>query len=234
MSLGRIALGLCGIALGVSQIRKGAAHIASVPSAPRRLPGRGSRLGASPTTDRLGYAQTPSGPLRLRTYKIRNLDDRIKKLRELVELGMRDPSVYEFARRAVNGKCGGKWCVDEKDTAGEIKALFEAIRKNVRYTSDIRGIDSYQHPAKTLMLRTFDCDDAATLACATAAAIGIPCRFKVIKTRGSSDWNHIYAQMGLPRQNPTRWVAFDASVGKPCGWEAPKNMVADSRVFRVV
>ena len=122
----------------------------------------------------------------------------------------------------------------EKDTAREIKALFDAIRQNVRYTSDIRGIDSYQHPAKTLMLRNADCDDFSTLACALAASIGIPCRFKVIKTKGSDDWNHIFAQMGLPRLAPTRWVAFDASVAKPCGWEAPPNMVADSRVFRVV
>jgi transglutaminase-like putative cysteine protease len=215
MSLGRVVLGLCGVALGVQQIRRGFGHIASA-------------------GQQLGHAQTPSGPLRLRTYKIRNLDDRIKKLRGLVELGMRDPVVYEFARRAVNTKCGDKWCVGEKDTAGEIKALFDAIRKNVRYTSDIRGIDSYQQPGKTLMLRGGDCDDDSSLACAAAASIGIPCRFKVIKTRGSDDWNHIYAQMGFPRQNPTRWVSFDASVNKPCGWEAPKSMVSDSRVFRVV
>lgn len=174
---------------------------------------------------------TPKGPVRLRTHTIRNLDERIVHLRKLVEQGKRDPQIYEFARQAVNGKCGPNWCTPEKDNLAEAKALFKAIRANVRYTSDIAGIDSYQKPAHTLRFRTGDCDDFSVLACASALSLGLPCRFKVIRTKGASDWNHIYAQIGLPRRAPTKWISFDASVNMPFGWEAPAAMIADSRVF---
>jgi transglutaminase-like putative cysteine protease len=177
------------------------------------------------------FINTPSGPVRLRTYQIRNLDDRIKHLTALVEQGKRDPAVYEFARRAVNTRCGNDWCVPEKNNLAEAKALFDAVRANVRYTSDIAGIDSYQKPAHTLKFRTGDCDDYSTLACAAAATLGLQCRFKVIRTKGSPEWNHIYAQIGFPRRAPRKWVSFDASVAMPFGWEAPARMVDAARVF---
>lgn len=232
----KIALGLAGIALGFRQIKNGMENLATASPQPRQRPmprrqQSGARRIAVPSD---GHVMTPSGPLRLRTYPIRNLNDRIKRLRDRIEEGKRDPMVYEFARRAVNKRCGSQWCVPEKDTLGELRALFAAIRNNVRYTSDIRGVDSYQNPGKTLMLNGGDCDDYSTLSCSTAASIGIPCRLKVIRTRDSGDWNHIYAQMGLPRQRPMHWVSFDASVNKPFGWEAPPQMVAASKVFRVV
>jgi len=220
MSLLEVGLGLAGIALGLRQIKTGAARVAG--SSRTRVPKRG----LSDTTVR-----TASGPVRLRTHTIHGLDDRMKYLRELVEKGKRDPAVFEFARNAVNKKCGGSWCVSEKDNAGEAKALFEAVRKNVRYTSDIAGIDTYQKPSHTLRFRTGDCDDLATLACAAAATLGLPCRFKVIRTKGAPDWNHIYAQIGFPRRDPKKWVSFDASVNMPFGWEAPANMVEASRIF---
>ena len=176
---------------------------------------------------------TPSGPIRLRTYEINNLDERIEHLRGLVYAGKKDPAIYEFARRAVNKKCGTEWCVPEKNNFAEAKALFNAVRSNVRYTSDIAGIDSYQKPSHTLTLRTGDCDDYSTLACALAASLGLPCRFKVIQTKGAPTWNHIYAQIGLPRRDPTKWVSFDASVAMPFGWEPPKQMIANARTFNL-
>jgi transglutaminase-like putative cysteine protease len=179
------------------------------------------------------FVPTPSGPIRLRTYEIRDLDGRIEYLRDLVHAGKKDPAVFEFARRAVNKKCGGSWCVPEKNNFLEAKALFDAVRANVRYTSDIAGIDTYQKPSHTLTLRTGDCDDYSTLACALAGSLGLPCRFKVIKTKGASTWNHIYAQIGLPRRAPRKWVSFDASVARPFGWEPPLQMIAEARTFNL-
>jgi transglutaminase-like putative cysteine protease len=146
--------------------------------------------------------------------------------------------------------------VREKDNLGEARALFGAIqqrvppqatradvatarnvfnnlRRNIRYTSDIEGVDTYQKPAHTLALRTADCDDYSTLTCATLGSVGIPCRYKVIRTKGANDWNHIYPQAGFPRANPQRWISMDSSVNMPFGWEAPQRMVAASKVFRV-
>jgi transglutaminase-like putative cysteine protease len=210
--------------MGVRQISHGLQRVHGGPQTTQTGP-RGS-LGET-------FIPTPSGKIRLRTYTIRNLDERIVHLRKLALAGKKDPAIYEFARRAVNAKCGANWCVPEKDNLAEARALFNAVRKNVRYTSDIAGVDSYQKPGHTLNLRTGDCDDYSTLACAAAGSLGMPCRFKVIRTKDSPTWNHIYAQIGFPRRGPRKWVAFDASVDMPFGWEPPASMVAESRVFNI-
>jgi len=219
MSFGQVALGFASIVIGLHQLSNGVKHVRGSQRTPRLPRQRSRSLGKTPLLTQEG--QTPVGKIRLRTYKIRNLNERIEHLRELVQQGKRDPVVYEFARRAVNKKCGNSWCIPEKNNGQELKALFNAVRSNVRYTSDIRGVDSYQKPRHTLALRTADCDDYSTLICAAAATLGLPCRFKVIKTKGAPEWNHIYAQVGLPRQKPQKWVSLDASVNMPVGWEAP-------------
>jgi len=216
-------------------------------SNPTALPGQAFMKSGYRTVD------TPGGrrSMQMRSYNIRTLDDRINYLRRLVDTGKRDPHVYAFARRAISKKCGDRWCTPEKDNLAEAKAIFGAvrtaspqdlgalrkmfqdIRRNVRYTSDIAGVDTYQKPSHTLALKTGDCDDYSSLTCSALGSIGIPCRFKVIRTKGANDWNHIFAQAGLPRSNPTKWFSMDGSVNMPFGWEAPPNMVADSRVFRV-
>jgi len=225
MSALKVALGLAGIALGVRQISGGIRNLKAA-KAPQKAPKKRHQRALGDVT-----VNTPSGSIRLRTYNIRNLDERIEHLRKLAYAGKKDPAVYEFARRAVNAKCGSSWCVPEKDNLAEARALFNAVRQNVRYTSDIAGIDSYQKPGHTLALRTGDCDDYSTLACASAASLGLPCRFKVIRTKGAPMWNHIYAQIGFPRRSPRKWISFDASVPMPFGWEPPVSMIADSRVF---
>lgn len=155
----------------------------------------------------------------------------MRYLRALVDQGKRDPRIRVFASQAVSQQCGNQWCVPEKDSVAEAKAIFDAIRRRVRYTSDIHAVDTYQKPSITLDTRSGDCDDYSTLVCSTLLSIGIPCRFKVIRTKGGSDWNHIYAQAGFPRARPTRWISMDASVPVQFGWEAPPSMVAASRVF---
>jgi transglutaminase-like putative cysteine protease len=234
MSLGQVALGLASIALGVNQIRSGARRIGGARARGRQqLAGleRVGQLGKPLHRQGSSHERTLAGPMRLRTYQINTLEDRIAHLRQLVQAGKRDPAVYAFTRKAVTARCGDNWCVPEKNNAAEVKALFDAIRRNVRYTSDIAGADTYQSPGKTLKLRAGDCDDYASLVCAAAHQLGIPCRFAVIRTKGANDWNHIYAQVGLPRRRPTKWISMDASVSMPCGWEAPAGMVAAKRVF---
>jgi len=256
MSFSEIALGLAGVVMGVHHLRAGAKRLTA--SRQQELAGLGAADKAFASSGRQ-VVQAPNGKrvaMRMRSYNIRTLDDRIAHLRRLVDEGKRDPQVYAFARRALTKRCGKDWCLPEKDNLGEAKALFSALRSavpprvlaqdlataqavfgevrgNVRYTSDISGVDTYQSPKHTLALRSGDCDDFSGLTCAALGAIGIPCRFKVIKTKGANDWNHIYAQAGFPRANPNKWVSMDSSVNMPFGWEAPRRMVADSRVFRV-
>ncbi len=271
MGLGQVALGVASLVMGMHHLRTGARRLSGTyDEGMEGYGGMDARRGAVPAPRSIqvpGRAfidsgrravSTPNGqvPMRMRGFHIRTLDDRIKYLRRLAVEGKLDPEIYAFARKAVNRRCGNRWCIDEKDNLGEAKALFGAlrqrkpprmsardveaagrvfrqIRNNVRYTSDISGVDTYQRPSHTLSLHGGDCDDYSTLTCATLGSVGIPCRFKVIRTKGAKDWNHIYAQAGFPRANPQRWISMDSSVNMPFGWEAPKRMVAASRVFRV-
>lgn len=234
-SLGQVAIGLASIVYGAHHLRNGMNQLKG--SDPPRSGLSRVRLD-SPGSTRTpfhdsGRMRTPNGSMRMRSYHIRNLDDRIRHLRNCVDMGKRDPCVYTFARQALSQKCGGSWCIPEKDNVAEARAIFDAIRRRVRYTSDIHAVDTYQKPSHTLSLGTADCDDYSTLICSALLSVGIPCRFKVIRTKGGSDWNHIYAQAGFPRANPKRWVSMDASVPVKFGWEAPPSMVAASKVFPV-
>lgn len=227
--LGKVALGLASLIIGAKHLRDGARHLAPEKPSRRREFGLGGFDKA--LTMNSGFVPTKQGPMRMRTYKINSLDDRIRHLRKLVHEGKRDPAVYAFVREAISKRCGADWCIKEKDNLEEARAIFEAVRKRVRYTSDIANVDTYQKPAHTLALRTGDCDDFSTLLCSALLSAGIPCRFKVIRTVTGNDWNHIYAQAGFPRAKPKKWVSVDASVPVSFGWEAPASMIAEQRVF---
>lgn len=240
MSFGQVALGLASVVMGIHHLTKGTEHLRGARRAPARddlgfVLGRNASSRAFHDSGRMPVRMRNGRvvPARMRSYQIRSLEDRIAHLRRRVNADKRNPEIYSFARRATNKKCGNRWCIPEKDNLGEARAVFQAIRNNVRYTSDIRGVDTYQNPSRTVQLGAGDCDDYSTLTCATLESLGIPCRFKVIRTKGANDWNHIYAQAGFPRQRPVRWISMDASVNKPFGWEAPSHMVAAARVFPV-
>jgi hypothetical protein len=155
-SLGKVALGLASLVMGAKYLHAGAKHLSAAPEDR----GAGPRFGLG-SLDRAhmdsGYVKTGKGPMRMRTYTIRNLDERIRHLRRLVHEGKRDPAVYAFVRDAISRRCGDDWCIREKDNLSEARAIFDAARKRVRYTSDIAGVDTYQKPAHTLALRSGDC-----------------------------------------------------------------------------
>lgn len=179
---------------------------------------------------------TLAGPIRTTRRGVVSLDDRMVAIRDLANQGKFDPEVIAWTRRVLARKCrsgtnGHQWCVPEKDTAAEIKAIHDALRHDVRYTSDIDGADTYQHPRVTLRLGTADCDDYSSLAAAALMSAGIPVRFKVIRTKDASTWNHIYVQAGVPKGSPSRWISLDASMPNGVGWEAPASMVAEYRLF---
>lgn len=77
------------------------------------------------------------------------------------------------------------------------------------------------------------CDDYSVLVAAAMRSIGYPVVFRVIRSEGSGDWNHIYVLVGIPPEDPDKWVALDASMNKPAGWEVPRREIADVKDFEV-
>lgn len=226
----KVALGLAGLAFASRGV------LSSIENLQEGLRGPTPRKGGGQLLHQGTHERTLAGPIRTTRRAVGSLDDRLAEISRLAHEGKFDPHVIAWTRKQLTRKCrpgnnGEQWCVPEKNTLAEIRAIFEGLRREVRYTSDIAGADTYQHPRVTLKLGTADCDDFSSLACASLMAIGIPCRFKVIRTRDSKTWNHIYVQADADRIRGGKWVSLDASVPNKFGWEAPSSMVAASRVY---
>lgn len=232
MNLGEALLGIAAIALGASTMKKG---VERLHRATHGSPPSIGRIGKVPPVLRQGqHVRTATGLMRVTTHEVRSLDDRIAAIAQKANEGKIDPRVIAWARKELSKKCRGgwngeQWCVEEKNSTAEIAAIYKALRRDIRYTSDVMGVDTYAHPRRTLEMGAGDCDEYAATACAAFEAIGIECRFKVIRTKDSPTWNHIYVEAFDKRAN--RWVPIDASVAASPGWEAPKSMVAESRVY---
>jgi predicted transglutaminase-like cysteine proteinase len=222
MNLGEVLFGLASVWLGSASVARGLTSVA-----------KGVKTGRGRAVSLVNTANTQHGQMRVELHQVRTLDDRLRRIKRNVRRGRVDPRVITWTRAALTKKCGKNWCVPEKDTMAEVRALYDAMRSDVRYTSDIFGIDTYANPKHTLATKAGDCDDFSSLACASLHAVGIPCKLRVIRTKGAKDWDHIYAMAGIPKRNPKQWIAFDASVPKHLGWEAPASMVAARRDFPI-
>jgi predicted transglutaminase-like cysteine proteinase len=179
-----------------------------------------------------------SGELRARIKTVRNIDERLAGVIEMMRKSIRDPRTRMIASQIVSSRCNspndrtgdGGWCIREKDYLAEVKAVFNWMRANVRYVRDIHSIDTFATAARTIEARAGDCDDYTITMGALLMALGFPVRTKTIRTTDSSDWNHIYLQVGLPPGKPTKWMSLDASVPRPAGWEAPAASIAQYRL----
>jgi len=140
-----------------------------------------------------------------------------------------DPVVRSWVSEVLTRRCGDNWCVPEKDRSAEIQAIFDALRKRVRYTGDTWSADTYQAARHVLKHRTADCDDYTILGASALEAVGIRTELVVIQTKQGQDWDHIYLRAD---DGQGGMVGFDASVNEPCGWQAPSSIVSRTRTFK--
>jgi hypothetical protein len=112
--------------------------------------------------------------------------------------------------------------VKPKDYAGEIKALFEWVQQNVRYTKDPFRVEVLHSARRMLELRAGDCDDMTTLLGAMLEAIGHPVRLVLAGPDPLRPllFSHIYLEAYLKG----RWIPMDATMPYPMGW-APVGLV---------
>ena len=197
----------------------------------------GLREAAGNSRDGFGAGGSSDRPV-LKLHSAPSIQERIAYIRKMGNKGKIDPEVYEFTRKALTKKCGvggdgrTNWCTEEKDYDAEVTAIFNAVRDEVRYTHDIRGIDTYQHPKRTLQFHGGDCDDSSSLLAAMLMSAGYEVRGRIIRTNDAEDWNHIFVIVKVPTGNDSsKWCALDASVRKPAGWYPPDSMVAQKADF---
>lgn len=170
-------------------------------------------------------------PLTFAHGRVRTIQDRVAMVHKQMVASTKDPKVYALAREVLTrGGNDGEWPVAEKDHKGEVTALFNEVRKRVRYTWDPTDYDAFQTAVRTLELHAGDCDDMTILLGALCRSIGHQVRSRVVQTKDASSWNHIYLVVKVGNG----WMPLDASVNKPAGWEVPREMVLKMKDFEVV
>lgn len=103
-----------------------------------------------------------------------------------------------------------------KHYRSEIDRIFIWVRDCIRYTRDVRGVETVQEPLVTLDYRQGDCDDQVTLLAALLEAIGVQTRFKAVGF-APHHFQHVY----LEARNNGEWIALDPTEQVPVGWEPP-------------
>jgi hypothetical protein len=224
--------------MGIAAIRRIGQGLSGLSEEPAEVRGRRSGMALFPgARNRKGQVVRRRGmngeELKATYEDLESLEDRIDRLRDLARKGMRDEVVRQKALSVLSRKCGGEWCTREKDYWGEVEAIFNEVRNSARYVRDPHGMDAFQAPIRTLQWQGGDCDCLSVLLASLLLSVGYPVQFRVIQTVHSSEWDHIYVLVGLPPQRPDTWVALDASVAEPAGWQAPEEMVKRYRDFEV-
>src|SRR5438093_3830284 len=112
-----------------------------------------------------------------------------------------------------------RYRVRPKDRFGEVCALFDWVRRNVRYTRDIFRVELLHSARRMLELRAGDCDDMAILLGAMLMSTGHPVRLVLAGFRPNRPhaYSHIYPEVNARG----RWITIDATVAKPMGWAPP-------------
>ena len=151
----------------------------------------------------------------LRASREMPIEERLATIQRMVREGVQDGRMRKLALDVT------KHC-PERDGLCEAKAVYDYVKKRVRYTGDIapiawedgsvEGVDLYQSSARTLEMAGGDCDDQSILIATLLSLNGITSRLRVMKEAKDDDWSHIYPLAGLDKFNPTRWVALDTTL----------------------
>lgn len=129
----------------------------------------------------------------------------------------KDVGVREVAARLVRN-------VPQYDTLGEVRALHAFVRDCIRYTSDIRGVETVQTPRATLEMAVGDCDDKSTLLAALLESIGRPARFVAIGMNGRA-LSHVLVETRAGKG----WIPLETIRPVEAGWSPPgvtRKMIA--------
>jgi transglutaminase-like putative cysteine protease len=106
-----------------------------------------------------------------------------------------------------------------KDRWAEVCALFNWVRKNIRYTRDIFRTELLHTARRMLELRAGDCDDMTILLGAMLISTGHPVRLALAGFRANKPhgYSHIYPEVYVKG----KWIALDATMNRPMGWAPP-------------
>lgn len=129
----------------------------------------------------------------------------IALMRKLVNDALNDSS---FVRKAIEIVRA----VPQFDEMGEVHALYNWVKRNIRYTKDPTTKEKLYPPQELLKIRAGDCDDISMLLAAFLLAVGYPARWITVSANPAApeEFSHIYPEAEVPAGS-RNWIALDAA-----------------------
>lgn len=127
----------------------------------------------------------------------------IRAMRRLIEQGKKDPKVHEAAALIIRSSS-----VPAYDWSGEIRAIYNWVLHNIRFTRDVQGKETLHAAPEILRLGIGDCDDFTILICSLLGTIGHRTRILTIsKPEDERNFSHVFPQVFVNGQ----WLTLDAA-----------------------
>jgi len=144
------------------------------------------------------------------------VEQTIRQMRRLIEAGKKDPLVHEAAARIIRSSG-----IPAYDWLGECRAIYEWVKRNIRFTRDVYGKETLHAAPEILRLGIGDCDDFTILICSLLGTIGIKTRIVTVSNRGEDpeQFSHVYPEARVE----DRWIPLDAARRNPYFGRAPEN-----------
>lgn len=123
----------------------------------------------------------------------------LKAMSKIVNTYKKAKPIRELALKIVSK-------IPEKSWRGEVNAIFQFVKDNIRYVKDIRGVETLHSPIQLLSIKQGDCDDMSILSASLLEAIGHPTRFCAVGINGSG-FIHVFAQTKIAG----KWVTLECT-----------------------
>lgn len=114
--------------------------------------------------------------------------------------------------------------VASKDYRGEVEAIQQWVKNNIRYVRDIRDVETLHTPDVLLNVRAGDCDDQSVLVAALLESIGHSTGFLALGFV-PGEFDHVYAITRIGQ----KWYSVETTENVPVGWRP--DGIADTLVI---
>lgn len=103
--------------------------------------------------------------------------------------------------------------VPGKNFTGEVQAIQDWVRNNIRYTQDVADVETLKTPLYLIFNRFGDCDDMALLAGTLLSTLGHAVRY-VATGAYPNEFDHVYVETKIG----PRWVGVETTENVNLGW----------------
>lgn len=116
--------------------------------------------------------------------------------------------------------------VPAKQWFKEVEALWNFVKNDIRYTRDIKEVETLYYPDQTLQQGYGDCDDKAVLLASMLEATGHPAKFVAVGFK-PDDYSHVYPETLIGKY----WVPLETTEpGVGIGW-SPPGVVSKMEIY---